>query len=317
MNLKIAELLDQEAELERIRSIDEFQMRLPAGHESIEQSFALVAKMKRRVYSEIGDSLRFSAGVGPNPFLAKLAGKLMKPDGCRYLLPEILPNAISHLKLDDLPGIAAGTVAKLHNAGITSIEQLYGLDPKEARIIWGSIEGERFIRALHGKTVALPDTQRGGYGSSKILSPEFRKIPEAYLVGRWLVEKAASRLRGDGRVASQFSLSMGFIGGGGWARGLNCEATQATHDFLDHHRSLWRLAWPTIRAQRPVSVSINLGKVAMLRDRTGDLLRPLGPGELSKSERVSAALDQINMRFGADTISVGVNRPHYGFFDRG
>lgn len=32
---------------------------------------------------------------------------------------------------------------------------------------------------------------------------------------------------------------------------------------------------------------------------------------------VSAVLDQINARFGMDTIRIRPNSPHYGFFERG
>lgn len=228
-----------------------------------------------------------------------------------------MPDAIAHLKPDDLPGISHGTMRKLSAAGIHSIVQLYQMDARHARAVWGSIEGERFVRALQGEPIELTDTKRGGYGSSKVLSPEFRAPHEAYLVGRWLVEKAASRLRSDGRVAGEFSLSISLLEGGAWGRSIRCEATQATHDLLGHHRMLWRAAWPHIRGKKLISVSVHLGKVGLLEERTGDLLRPLKPAERTRAEMVSVALDQINMRFGPDTISVGVNKPHYGFFERG
>jgi len=174
-----------------------------------------------------GASLRFSAGLGSNHLLAKIAGKLEKPDGCKHLWACNMPDAVAHLKPDDLPGISTGTMRKLAAAGITSISQLYHMDPRHARAVWGSIEGERFVRALQGEQVELPKTERGGYGSSKVLSPDFRAPKEAYLVGRWLVEKATGRLRGDGRVASEFSLSMRFLDGSSWGRSIRCEASQA------------------------------------------------------------------------------------------
>lgn len=317
MNLRIASVLDEICELERVRSVDEFQLRLPAPTENVSEAYALVQRLKEAVYGQIGASLRFSAGLGSNHLLAKIAGKLEKPDGCKHLWARNMPDAVAHLKPDDLPGISTGTMRKLAASGITSISQLYHMDPRHARAVWGSIEGERFVRALQGEQVELPKTERGGYGSSKVLSPDFRAPKEAYLVGRWLVEKATGRLRGDGRVASEFSLSMRFLDGSSWGRSIRCEASQATHDMLAHHKALWRLAWPSIRGRKLASISVNLSKVGMIEDRTGDLLRPLKPAERAKAEIVSAALDQINMRFGPDTISVGVNRPHYGFFERG
>ena len=61
----------------------------------------LVRHLKAAVAAEVGDCLRFSAGIGPNHLLAKIAGKLQKPDGFRWLAPENMPEAIAHLALDD------------------------------------------------------------------------------------------------------------------------------------------------------------------------------------------------------------------------
>lgn len=55
----------------------------------------------------------------------------------------------------------------------------------------------------------------------------------------------------------------------------------------------------------------------MLHDRRGDLLMPLAPAELTKGERVSHALDQINARHGDGAIRFGLQTPHPGFFERG
>ena len=154
-NLRIAEILDRMAELEHIRSVDEFQLRLSGASTSVGGAFELVARMKAALASEIGPAIRFSAGMGPNHLLAKIAGKLEKPDGCQWLSPRNMPERIAHLRLDDLPGISKGVSAKLERAKVYDIASLYRLDPRHARRIWGSVEGERFVRALQGLDVPL------------------------------------------------------------------------------------------------------------------------------------------------------------------
>mgnify|MGYP006961543192 CR=1 FL=1 len=62
---------------------------------------------------------------------------------------------------------------------------------------------------------------------------------------------------------------------------------------------------------------IQLGDVSLLAERQGDLLKPLGPSEKTRGEQVSAAVDQINARFGDGAIRYGINAPHPGFFERG
>jgi DNA polymerase-4 len=316
-NLRIGDIFDNMAELERIRSVDEFQIRLSGDARDEAGAVALVKAMKARVAAEIGPTIKFSAGIGPNQLLAKIAGKLEKPDGCQWLSPHNLPDRLAHLKLDDLPGISRGVLARLHRAHVWDIPALYHLDPRHARAIWGNVEGERFVRALQGMDIPLPETKRGGYGNSKMLAPKHRSIKEAYMVGRWLVEKSAARMRRDGRVAARFGLAVGFMPEGGWHRSIKCEASQDSAYFLDLHRQLWVQLWRRSRFTGIVSISVNLGDVSLLDDRPGDLFSPLAPATPSAGEKISAVVDLINRRFGVESIRYGENRPHPGFFERG
>ena len=316
-NLAVAEILDRFAELERIRSVDEFQLILSGQATALEGARELVARMKRAVAEEIGPCLRFSAGVGPNHLLAKIAGKLEKPDGFQWLGDDNMPGALAHLALDDLPGISKGMSARLEAAGVRSIAELVALDPRHARKIWNSVEGERFVRMLQGMDVPLQPTKRGGFGNSKVLAPEFRGPREAYLVSRWLIEKATSRLRQEGRVAGRFSLQISIADRPGWVRSVKTAPAQDTLGFLRINRELWRAAWPAIRGRTLLSIGVQLDDTGLLSDRTGDLLDALAPAERSARERASAAADFINARFGDGTIRYGDNQPHPGFFERG
>ena len=316
-NLAVSDVLDRHAELTHIRSVDEFQLALSGEARSLAGAEKLVARLKEAVAAEVGVCLRFSAGIGPNHLLAKIAGKLDKPDGCRWLGPENLPEAIAHLSLDDLPGISGAMKARLFRARVFDVPALYALDPRHARLIWRSVEGERFVRMLQGMEIPLIATERGGFGNSKVLSPEFRDPRRAYLVGRWLVEKATARLRRDGRVAGRFSLSVSFMAGGAWSRNVSCFPTQDTAIFLRLHRDLWVRLWRTARPGAVISLGVHLGDVGLLHDRRGDLLMPLAPTELTRGEQVSRAVDQINTRLGDGAIRFGMNTPHPGFFERG
>ena len=316
-NMRVAAVLDRHAELERIRSVDEFQLALSGESTHLSGARELVRAMKLAVATEIGPAIRFSAGIGPNHLLAKIAGKLEKPDGFQWLWPGNMPDRLAHLQLDDLPGISKAMGARLAAAGVTSIPALWALDPRHARAIWRSVEGERFVRALQGVEVPLVKTQRGSVGNSKILAPEFRTPRAAYLVCRWLIEKASARLRREGMVAASFSLQIARYNAHNIDRTARCAPTQDTMQFMTINRQLWREAWPLIRSASLHSVGVHLGHVGRLSDRTGDLLTQIGPAERTAAERVSVAADFINQRFGDGTIRFGENRPHPGFFERG
>ena len=208
-NQRIAKIFDRYAELEYIRSIDEFQIALGGQSTQLEVASKLVQAMKSAIDNEIGKSLQFSAGIGSNHLLAKIAGKLEKPNGMQWLSPDNMPNRLAKISLNDLPGITKGILYKLNAAGIYSIPEIYNLDSTHARKIWGSIEGERFVRLLHGKNIPLGVTKRDGYGNSKMLAPENHTLKNSYFVSRWLIEKSVARLRRDNYTASQFTLFIG------------------------------------------------------------------------------------------------------------
>lgn len=317
-NLAVADVLDRYAELTAIRSVDEFQIALSGDNQTVEGGYELVRRLKAAVARDVGARLRFSAGLGSSSLVAKIAGKLEKPDGCRWLSPDNMPGAIEHLALDDLPGISAAMKQRLFKAGVYDVRSLYRLDPRHARLIWRSVEGERFVRMLQGTDIPLVPTKRGGYGNSKVLSPEFRHPLSAYRVGRWLIEKSAARLRRDGRVSGRFTLSLSFLSGARWNRSIKCFPSQDTGQFLCIHRDLWRGHWHQLRRSGGlISIGIHLGDVQMLIERKGDLFHPLRSAERTRGEQVSRAVDQINARFGESTIKFGINSPHPGFFERG
>lgn len=316
-NLAVADVLDRHAELTHIRSVDEFQLALSGEAQTLAGAEALVRRLKSAVAAEVGECLRFSAGIGPNHLLAKLAGKLEKPNGFRWLSSDNMPEAIAHLALDDLPGISSAMKARLFKAHVFDVPSLCRLDPRHARLIWRSVEGERFVRLLQGMDIPIQATQRGGIGNGKVLSPDFRNPARAYSVGRWLVEKATARLRRERRVAARFTLSMAFVTGQRWSQSMSCFASQDTAVFLRIHRVLWVRLWRGGRPGPVLSIHVHLDAVAMLDQRQGDLLAPLAPAERTRGEHVSAAVDHINARFGDGAITFGINTPHPGFFERG
>ena len=316
VNQKIARVLDSLGELERVRSIDEFQVALGGSTATLQGAIDLAQRMKDAIRDQVGSELRCSIGLGPNQLLAKIAGKLQKPDGLQWLAPENMPMRLAHLKLDDLPGISRGIRRRLYNAMIWDIEALYGLDPRHARLIWRSVEGERFVRALQGENIPLLETKRGGYGNSKVLAPKFRAPDQAELVGRWLVEKAAERMRRDAFCAPRFSLHARFLPRGGWAGSKTTMATQDTRVFLGIYEALWA-EMLTRRPQIIGSLSVHLGNVLPLSQRSGELFLPLAPAKPNRNEKLAAVVDRINHRYKSRVITYGVQQDHPGFFEKG
>ena len=316
VNQKIATVIDELAELERIRSIDEFQVILGGSTATVEGATDLAKRLKIAILGKVGSQLRCSIGIGPNHLLAKIAGKIEKPDGLQWLAPINMPDAIAHLKLDDLPGISFGTKRKLYAARIWNIPALYKLDPRHARLIWGSVEGERFVRALQGENVPFLGTKRNGFGNSKVLAPKYRHPQQAMLVGRWLVEKSAERLRRDEFCARRFGFSVRFLPEDGWSGHQTMTATQDTREFLTAYQTLWR----RMLYKKPAfigSISVHLGEVIPLASRSGELFLPLEPATQSRNEKLAAVVDRINHKYKSRVVTYGNQQDHPGFFEKG
>lgn len=335
VNTAIAAVIDRIAELERIRSVDEFQVALGGETAVLQKSLALAREIKATIAAEVGSELRLSAGIGPNPLLAKIAGKLQKPDGLSWLAPENMPARVAHLALNDLPGIARGILTRLRAAGVDDIPALHALDPRHARAIWRSVEGERFVRCLQGLVAngdsANPPTQRNGFGNGKVLSPERRRPDQARLVLRWLTERAAARLRRAGYCAAEVSLNAFVLSpdddrlrawgrsseGMRWWRTRRLHPSQETAVFLGAVDILWAELVATTQPRLLLSVGVHLADLVLLAERNGDLLLPTAPGERTRGERLARAIDDLNRRFGDRTVTYGVSAPHPGFYDRG
>lgn len=316
INQKIAAVLNELGEVERIRSIDEFQVRLGGTTGELSGALALGRQMKAAIRDQVGSQLRCSIGIGPNQLLAKIAGKLEKPDGLQWLSPENMPDRIAHLALDDLPGISRGIRNRLNKAMIWDVRSLYALDPRHARLIWHSVEGERFVRALQGENVPLGETTRNGYGNSKVLAPKYRHPAQAVLVGRWLAEKATERMRRDDFCARRVGLHVRFYPRGGWSRSKTLTASQDTRALLAAYSALWVQMMDT-RPRVIGSVSVQLGDLQPLSERSGELFLPLQPAKKSRNEKLAAAVDSLNHRYKSRVVQFGVQQDHPGFFEKG
>ncbi|GGA32563.1 DNA polymerase Y family protein [Neptunicoccus cionae] len=316
VNQKIAAVVDELAELEAIRSVDEFQVALGGQTAELAAALDLGRQIKAAIRSRVGSELRCSIGIGPNHLLAKIAGKLEKPDGLQWLSPDNMPDRIAHLKLDDLPGISHGIKARLSRAAIWGIPELYALDPRHARLIWGSVEGERFVRALQGMDIPLLPTVRNGYGNSKVLAPHYRPPHAAMLVGRWLIEKAVARMRRDGFCARRLSLFIRCSDDRGWSRKQSCNASQDTRLFLSIFQTLWN-GLPLRSGVVILSVGVHLGDVIALADRSGELFLPMEPGRKNRDEKLAQAVDRLNRRYGQRVVTFGLQQDHPGFFEKG
>jgi len=275
-------------------SVDEMVCKLWANERHLSDAIRLGEQIKARIKAEVGEYLHCSVGLGPNPFLAKVAAELQKPNGLVVLDTEDLPHKLFRLGLTDFPGINRRMEARLHAAGVRTTEQMYGLTLAQMRGVWGGIGGERWWRLLRGHEVATPPPVRRSVGHSHVLPPELRTPPGAASVARRLLEKAAERMRHHGYQAQGLAVHMRAEDGRTWAAKRRLTPCADTWTLMETLRTLWEHSFADVR-----QVGVVLYDLAPDGQWTPSLF-----GEDAARRTAARAVDAINRKFGRGTLSM-------------
>lgn len=298
--------------INKVWSIDELSSKLPPNKQTKEAASSVAARIKAGIAQNVGEFIKCSIGIAPNGFLAKVATDMMKPDGLVILDQENLTTRLFSLQLTDLPGINVNMKARLMKSGIYSVEQFWNISPKHARAIWGSVGGERFWYRLHGYDLPDEETHPSMIGHSRILDPELRSPETAKQVARRLTIKAASRLRRTPFYASEFALSVREAGEGGQKFAMACRMSPAQDNFTFLHAldALWGEMMRALNPWKIKKINISLYNLHEQKDITPDLFERESEAYQAvqkKNDALSTVMDQINKKYGAEAIRLGVS----------
>jgi len=290
-------------------SIDEMAARLMLN-EAVESAARRIAlSIKVGLAENLGPWVRCSIGVASNRYLAKVATDLEKPDGLTILMPGDVEHRLTALALRDLPGIGANMERRLGARGLYSVADIWALDRRTMRQVWGSIWGERMWYLLRGHDLPELATQRRSIGHSHVLAPDLRSPQHAILVARRLTMKACSRLRRMEHCATRFAFSARLEDGRRIYADAHCRPVQDSKTFLDILLAFWAVHIPTSAGTQVKKLSVVLYGLVAAQDVPRDLLASLtsdGGMGAEKWNRLSHALDRINHRFGRDSALIGM-----------
>lgn len=283
--------------IEQVCSIDEVLCTLSGSQHTPERAIELAHRIKATLRHHVGSWITCSIGIAPNPYLAKTASDLEKPDGLVVLTEDDVPGRLLHLELRDLCGIGPRMEHRLLRAGITTIAQLYAASKAQLHAIWGSIEGERFYENLRGHCPSRPRTKRRSVGHSNVLPPEFRSHEKAFAVAHRLLQKLTARLRRYGVMAAEFHVGMELLPTLQWKENVRITPT---HDPFLLGMLLRRIWQKCPRQGTPIHVWVQCTELVPAH---GQLELPFD-GERIRRQQLLAAIDRINERHGAGTLYI-------------
>ena len=298
----IVEAVESCVPVDSVCSIDEMACRLTGYQRDIKVASDLALKIKAVIRDTVGSSLKCSIGLGPNRYLAKIAGDMKKPDGFTVIRPCDLPGILFQLKLRDLTGVGSKTEVRLNQKGIHSMEKLLSLTSEEMNKAWGSVVGEEMWRLLRGENLQERVSAQKSISHSHVLPPELRNRAGAMRILKKLTDKAAGRLRKEGFFASGIQIYARFRGQDGWQARCSLMETQDTLAFIHAIKTLWK--------KLPSGQIFAVG-VAM----TGLIPEAFHAPSLFEDQRrnrLTKTLDQLNEKFGKDVLHYGATHESSG-----
>lgn len=315
---RVVEAVESCLPVTAVLSIDEMACKLTGRERPLLAALELGRRVKARIRERVGNALRSSVGLATNRYLAKVASDMEKPDGLVALPLDLLPEALRHLELRDLPGIGAQTEKRLNQRGIHSMDDLLALSCEKSGEVWGSVWGERLWHWLRGKDFEMSETDHlKSISHQHVLAPEMRTEEKAWAVAHKLLHKAAMRLRAGDLWASKIGLAVGFatlrgetgplpvsrfgVPTRGWHDGLKLSECQDNLTLITALRRLWESRPRGPEFEHPYFIGVVLGDLVPERLHTLNLFEGL-EDEQSRA-RLLEIMDALNHKYGLSTLA--------------
>jgi DNA polymerase-4 len=309
VNRALLKLFNEYSPRVSVRSIDEMLLNfehltnstipLPVSKFGQKKSSLLdIARdIKERIKSEIGDWLTASVGISTNPYLAKLAAGLHKPDGLDEIGVYNVLHILSTMKLTDLPYIKERNALRLNLVGIHTPVDFYFAHPQRLKAAFESIQGHYWYLRLHGHDVDTIEWQRHSIGHQYALPKRTAQPTDIEPLLCKLVEKVGRRLRSNNLTAQGVHLALGYDAAY-WHKGHKfLQPMYTNRDLFDASKQLLQQALP-LQPVRQLAITCFALTQNLYTQTT------LFQDELKK-RALTRALDQINDRWGEFSVIPG------------
>lgn len=290
---QIVQVLESFTPFLRVLSIDEFNIKLNGLDQNREAAVKMARDIKIAIQEKVGDYLKCSVGIGPNSWLAKVAGELKKPDGLVVLTLGELPALYRSLELTDLPGINVRMAAHLRYRKIKTPFDFFEA-PLNNLSRWFGHPGRVWYHRLRGFEVDDIKPATKSIGHQHVLAPKYRNRNAARRVISKMAEKCAVRSRAKNLWASGVAVFVGFFEGPPYHHAIN---TDIISDSKSIQRIVLKLYDDCRNTKPPFRLAVTLFNLQQVRGEQISLF-----SDMEKSRKLSKVMDKINDKYGAETI---------------
>lgn len=304
MHHRIIECVEKTLPVEKVWSIDEVECDLSGFSEA--QCREIAHQIKANLAADIGTEISPSIGLAANQLLAKICAEMEKPQSFVVLHPRDWPGKLLDVPLGDVPGIAGGNIVRLRRAGINSMPELLAIPAKQARAVWGNVEGERLWAQLRGYSVQRPETVRSMFGHSRNLSGKWKRPDKALECLRLLTTKAARRVRADGYWAQKLTVSLKDENKQKYRVERQFPPARDDFTFQREMTQGFETLMARNRGRKLRSIYVMMHGLCRQGHVMDDLFTTaLGKDQQQKREAICDVMDTMNARYGASYLNIG------------
>lgn len=282
-------------------ALDEAFLDVTASAKLFGPAPGIAKAIKQAILEEL--HLVASVGVGPNKFIAKLAGDIDKPDGFVVVPKEEVAEFLTPLPISRIWGVGKVAARTFEKLGIHTIGQLRHYSPALLRRHFGA-SGEQFLLLANGmdERPVISEQEAKSISNETTFAVD---VTEAGVIHEWLhalTEQVAHRLRAHGLKGRTVQLKVRF------ADFTTLTRAQSLPEVTDITAEIWRVVrhLTVTRLPRPLPairlVGVGVSNFGEDECRQEDLFASTEQGTQRK---LDSLLDEIHSRFGRSAVHRG------------
>lgn len=279
-------------------SIDECFMDMTGMEKMFGYPVKLAYKIKDEIYRTLGFTV--NVGVANSKICAKMASDFEKPNKVHTLFENEVKTKMWPLSVNDLFMVGKSSSSKLHELGIHTIEELAKADINMLTRYFKSMGKmmHEYANGIDDSPVERPVPKNQGIGHSTTLPQDVDNIPDLKKVLRKLSDMVGIRLREENKYATVISVQLKnnvFFNYQHQKKLVN--PISSNEDIYENACLLLKDMWKG----DPIRL-VGL-RVSDFTDRTYEQISLFEEsGKIQKRDKVQKAMDEINKKFGTNTI---------------
>lgn len=268
----------------------------------MEKMFGDMVTLAYKIKDEIKDTLGFTVnvGVGNSKLCAKMASDFEKPDKVHTLFSDEIKTKMWPLPVDDLFMVGKSSSKKLHEMGI---DKIYDLAHADVNVLVRNFKSMgkmmyEYANGIDDSSVERPVPKNQGIGHSTTLPEDIINLVDLKKVLHKLSCMVGMRLRDEKKYATVVTVQLKnneFFSYAHQKKLIN--PISSNEDIYETACELLKSMWK----QEPIRL-VGL-RVSNLTDKTYEQISLFdAAGKIEKRDKVQKALDDINKKYGNNTI---------------